>query len=58
MKNWIELEKEQPKTEGYYRVKFEDGQEDKKWFRIRPSKNIKGFLVEGKVVKFWKHLNK
>ncbi len=49
MKNWKDVNKELPKKEGYYEVRYEDGRFDEKPFRIRPSKNIKGFMTETKV---------
>jgi hypothetical protein len=47
--NWINLNDEQPTEEGYYKVKFDDGTEDEKPWRIRPSKNILGFMTEKNV---------
>lgn len=41
---WISINEELPKKEGYYAVKFENGIEDEKPFRIRPKKNIFGFM--------------
>lgn len=49
MKNWNDLTEKQPKKEGYYKVKYEDGTEDEKPFRIRPKQNIKGFMTMTKV---------
>lgn len=43
--NWIEVTKELPTEEGYYDVKYFDGEEDNKPFRIRPHKNIYGFMT-------------
>jgi hypothetical protein len=50
---WIDASKELPKVEGYYEVLFDNGMKDEKPFRIRPSKNIYGFMTEEKVIK-WK----
>lgn len=50
---WNDILLTQPKKEGYYRVKFEDGSEDEKPFRIRPKRNIYGFMTELKVT-HWK----
>ena len=51
--SWNDISKQTPNKEGYYKVKFKDGSEDEKPFRIRPSKNIKGFMTE-KEVTHWK----
>lgn len=40
---WRSIYNELPKEEGYYDVKYFDGEEDSKPFRIRPRKNIYGF---------------
>lgn len=55
--NWISVKDRLPKTEGYYKVKFSDGTEDEKPFRIRPAKNIYGFMTEQKVT-HWQPLPK
>ncbi len=47
--NWKSVKDELPKKEGYYRVRFSNGEEDEKPFRIRPSKNIYGFMTEDEV---------
>lgn len=52
-REWISVETRLPKKEGYYQVKFDDGTEDEKPFRIRPKKNIHGFMTEKKVT-HWK----
>ena len=44
-KPWISVEDSLPEKEGYYTVKFKDGTEDEKPFRIRPNQNIKGFMT-------------
>jgi hypothetical protein len=49
IKKWIAVTDNLPTEEDYYHVKFEDGTEDEKPFRIRPSKNIHGFMTENKV---------
>lgn len=51
--NWISVKDRLPEEEGYYQVKFENGVEDEKPFRIRPSKNIYGFMTMEKVIE-WK----
>lgn len=53
-KKWIPVSERLPETEGYYAVKFEDGVEDEKPFRIRPNKNIFGFMTEENVVEWAK----
>lgn len=54
MKNlWISVIERLPEKEGYYNVRFEDGVEDEKPFRIRPKKNIFGFMTMKKVT-HWK----
>lgn len=53
---WINVDTELPTTEGYYGVKFEDGTTDEKPFRIRPSKNIHGFMTMNKVIE-WRVLS-
>lgn len=46
MKNtdWISVKDRLPKEQGYYRVKFSDGSEDEKWYRLRPNRS--GFLYD------------
>lgn len=46
---WTSVSDALPTTEGYYKVRFDNGIEDEKPFRIRPSKNIHGFMTEDKV---------
>lgn len=41
---WINIKNKMPKEEGYYPVKFKDGTQDEKPYRIRPNKNIRGFM--------------
>ena len=48
-KLWIPVSERLPETEGYYAVRFENGVEDEKPFRIRPKKNIFGFMTTDKV---------
>lgn len=50
---WIKVEDRLPTKEGYYQVKFANGEEDEKPFRIRPSKNINGFMTMEEVT-HWK----
>ena len=50
----ISCKKEMPKEEGYYKVKFADGTTDQKPFRIRPNKNIRGFMTEKEVTHWYK----
>lgn len=50
---FISVQERLPELEGYYSVKFVDGTEDEKPFRIRPHKNIYGFMTE-KEVTHWK----
>lgn len=52
--DWIDVNKELPKTEGYYDVKYIDGNEGSKPFRIRPSKNIYGFMTLD-IVTHWRN---
>lgn len=52
-KKWKSVDKELPRKESYYSVRYENGEEDRKPFRIRPSKNIMGFMTE-RVVKEWR----
>lgn len=51
--NWIKVTTRLPEKEGYYKVKFQDGTTDQLPFRIRPHKNILGFMTEGNVIA-WK----
>ena len=46
---WIPVTERLPETEDYYAVRFENGVEDEKPFRIRPKKNIFGFMTMEKV---------
>jgi hypothetical protein len=46
---WIPVTERLPETEDYYAVRFENGIEDEKPFRIRPKKNIFGFMTMEKV---------
>lgn len=52
-KSWISVKDKLPTMEGYFTVKFADEIEDRKPFRIRPNKNIHGFMTE-KEVTHWK----
>lgn len=52
-KTWTKVTAKLPEKEGYYKVKFKDGTEDQKFFRIKPIKNTKGFVCEKHVVS-WK----
>jgi hypothetical protein len=52
--NWVDVSKDLPKVEGYYDVKYFDGEEDSKPFRIRPKNNIYGFMTE-KEVTHWRN---
>lgn len=45
MTQWIPVEEKLPEEQGYYKVKFDTGTEDEKYFRIRPSQNIRGFMT-------------
>lgn len=49
MDNWISVKDRLPEKEGYCKVKFKDGTEDEKPFRIRPHKNIHGFMTMNEV---------
>jgi len=42
---WISVTEKLPEKEGYYLVRFKNGDEDEKPFRIRPNKNIFGFMT-------------
>lgn len=53
---WIPVTQSLPILEGYYKVKFEDGTIDEKPFRIRPHKNIHGFMTLDKIT-HWAHLS-
>lgn len=55
MENWIKVEDRMPELEGYYEVKFKDGNTDEKPFRNRPSKNIKGFMTMEEIT-HWREL--
>ena len=55
-RSWISVTERLPTTEGYYKVKFENGEEDEKPFRIRPKKNILGFMTMDKVT-HWSFIN-
>ena len=44
MQKFISVKKQLPLKEGYYTVKYANGKTDKKPFRIRPAKNIRGFM--------------
>lgn len=55
MIQWIKCEDRLPEVEGYCEVKFADGTTDEKPFRIRPSKNIKGFMTMEEVT-HWRPL--
>ena len=46
---WISVNDKLPEIEGYYKVKFENGETDSKPFRIRLSRNIYGFMTEDNV---------
>lgn len=46
---WVAVTERLPDVEDYYRVRFENGIEDEKPFRIRPHKNIRGFMTEENV---------
>ena len=48
-KTWIPVTERLPETESYYAVRFENGVEDEKPLRIRPNKNIFGFMTMDKV---------
>lgn len=52
--NWISVTKQLPKIEGYYKVKYKDNTEDEKPFRIRPNRNIRGFMTEKEVTHWMK----
>lgn len=54
---WIPVIESLPKKEAYYKVKFFDGLEDEKPFRIRPRRNIHGFMSEKKIT-HWQELIK
>ncbi len=53
MKDWIKTTERLPEIEDYYTIKYENGEEDEKPFRIRPKKNIYGFMTENIVV-YWR----
>ena len=50
---WISTKDRLPTEEGYYDIKYEDGEEDQKPFRIRPKKNIYGFMTMDNVA-YWR----
>jgi hypothetical protein len=50
---WISVVDELPTIQKYYKVKYSNGVEDMKPFRIRPTKNILGFMTENEVT-HWK----
>lgn len=55
MKNqtkWINVTDRLPEKEGYYSVKYDNGEVDQKPFRIRPNKNIKGFMTMNNVIEW------
>jgi len=54
--NWIDVKEKLPEREGYFRVKFKNGSEDEKPFRIRPKKNIRGFMTLEEVT-HWRHIS-
>lgn len=57
---WVDIKDRLPEDQGYYEVRFADGTEDEKWFRVRASKGIKGFMTKDEVT-HWKetvHLQK
>lgn len=47
--SWMPVTERLPKTEKYYAVKFKNGDEDEKPFRIRPKQNIFGFMTTDEV---------
>jgi hypothetical protein len=49
---WVKVEDRLPEIEGYYKVKYDDGTEDEKPFRIRPRNNIHGFMTMN-IVTHW-----
>lgn len=53
--HWISVNDRLPETEAYYTVRFANGVEDEKPFRIRPAKNIHGFMTE-ETVTHWSEL--
>jgi len=42
---WIPVTERLPTSEAYYAVRFKNGKEDEKPFRIRPKQNILGFMT-------------
>lgn len=52
---WISVNDRLPDSENYYDVKFENGEEDEKPFRIRPNQNILGFMTS-QTVTHWKEI--
>lgn len=57
MDNWISVDTELPEVEGYYDVMFDTGFTDEKPFRIRPHKNIHGFMTEENVTHWREHVH-
>ena len=53
---WFSVKEQLPKIEDYYAVRFESGFEDEIPFRIRPNKNIYGFMSE-EIITHWAILN-
>ena len=47
---WVACSDRLPDTEDYYSVRYSNGVEDRKPFRIRPSRGIRGFMTEDNVV--------
>jgi len=47
-KPWIPVSDKLPEREGYFAVRFADGSEDQKFYRIR-KKDIRGFLSEDEI---------
>lgn len=52
-RKWISVKDSLPTKQDYYNVKYENGEEDQKPFRIRPEKNIFGFMTE-QIVTHWR----
>jgi len=42
---WISISEATPEVEGYYQVKYSDGEIDEKWYRIVPARNLIGFMT-------------
>jgi hypothetical protein len=51
-REWIKVTDRLPNKEGYYSVKYDNGEVDQKPFRIKPSKNINGFMTMDKVIEW------